>query len=374
MKRQLRALWRRFPVDFRLAVRRRIPATLFNTLNKSLSVGKPRARPPLAGPPVAKIDLGAGDPIAAIVASKEYAACVDYFSRSDVRSLLSPQSRALLYQFVRLMGPTDVVEIGAHRGGTTEALARAVAATGWGKVYAVEPLTAHDTRAAVARWPKPLRAYVTVYPVSSMAFFMDMPGLNAGVYLIDGNHEYEYAAFDIAAAARCLAPGGFIFIDNISQHGPFAAAKDFLRRRPEFFECGGAITANPTRAFDRNRTRIPNTDFMIIRSGPFVLVYREPREFGQNLHPGNSVHGVMLDVDHCTGGTLCMQVVLRGFGRQPAEATASAAIELAPRSGPCHLDLPPTTIEGDYAYFTAELWLIWDGDQPLKLVGPPSVN
>src|SRR5262249_31764487 len=150
----------------------------------------------IEGPPVCAVSLR-DDPVAAITASEEYAATVSFFTNSGAPSLLSAQARALLYQVIRLLRPVHVVEIGCLRGGATEALARALAADGRGTVHAVEPFTARELRQSIRRWPRALRAYVTVHPTYSMDFFMRLPTIRAGVYLIDGNHDYEYAAFDI---------------------------------------------------------------------------------------------------------------------------------------------------------------------------------
>ena len=61
-----------------------------------------------------------------------------------------------------------------------------------------------------------------------MAFYMRMAtvGIVAELIFIDGNHEYEFALFDLQAAARRLAPEGFVLLDNVSQPGPFFAAVD----------------------------------------------------------------------------------------------------------------------------------------------------
>ena len=234
-----RALWDRLPFDLRWAARRRLPPALWEMLRQLSAPGRERRRIPIRGT--------AGSPRSIPRATRPRLSWRArntrprrLFRRHSAQSLLSPQARALLYQVVRLSRPAEVVEIGAFRGGTTEALARALAAEGRGTVHAVEPFTAGEVRRA----RRPLAASAAglccgIDPTNSMAFFMRMRR-RPGLYLIDGNHDYEYAAFDIAAAARHLAPGGFIFIDNVSQAGPFEAAREFLSREPNFFECGRA--------------------------------------------------------------------------------------------------------------------------------------
>ncbi len=365
-----RAVWYRLPMDLRWSAWNRLPAAVQSKL-RALSQSRqapPRTR--VEGPPVA--DIGTPrDPIPAILASAQNAACVEFFTRHSALSMLTAQSRALLYQIIRLYRPMDVVEIGAFRGGTTEALARALAANGAGTVHAIDPFNASEVRRAVKRWPKPLQPYAATYATSSMGFFLAQRGLRAGLYLVDGNHDYEYAAFDIAIAGRHLTPGGFIFIDNVSQPGPFEAANDFLRRNPEFFVCGGNVDSQSI-GFDQGR-RIHDTDFIALRSEAFRLVHRTARSFGAHLHPRNTITRAMLEIEARERGTLAAQAVLRGFGPREAELVASCSLELAPGCGRAELTLP-VAVGADHGYYTAELLLTWNGETPLKITGEPLIE
>src|SRR5262249_18960322 len=195
--------------------------------------------------------------------------------------------------------------------------------------------------------PKPVRSYLVTYATSSMGFFLAQRDLRAGLILVDGNHDYEYAAYDIAMSARHLTPGGFIFIDNVSQPGPFEATRDFLRRNPEFFICGGSVDTQSI-GFDQSR-RIHGTDFIVLRSETFRLVQRNPRSFGPHPHPGHPTPRAIIEVEAAERGTLSAQAVLRGFGPHESELVASGARELA--AGTARVELPlPVAVDADHGY------------------------
>ena len=105
--------------------------------------------------------------------------------------------------------------------------------------------------------------------MSSMDFYMEMErqSVRPGVVFVDGNHDYEFALFDIGRAAKYMTPGGFIFVDNVAQPGPFFAARDFLSANPGWREIGGSTEGhNASLSFDRKRSAIPDTDFIVLRA------------------------------------------------------------------------------------------------------------
>ena len=91
----------------------------------------------------------------------------------------------------------------------------------------------------------------------------DEEGMRFDLVFVDGNHDYEFALFDIQAAAARMMPGGVIVIDNISQAGPYYATVDFLRARPEWSDCGTPRTSISRQPYDRKRANVPGTDFVI---------------------------------------------------------------------------------------------------------------
>src|SRR5208282_614797 len=163
------------------------------------------------------------------------------------RALVSAETQALLYALVRNQRPEHVIEIGTYRASTSKAMCRALHANGRGLMHTVDPANGGPILRLVRRWPAELRDRLCYYPVSSMDFFnlAIFQGLTSDLIFVDGNHEYEYALFDIQSAARLVRPGGFVAIDNINQGGPFYAARDFIRDHPSWRECGHCLEICP---------------------------------------------------------------------------------------------------------------------------------
>ena len=115
---------------------------------------------------------------------------------------------------------------------------------------------------------------------------------------VDGNHDYEFALFDIQCAARRLTPGGFIFIDDVAQVGPYFAAVDFLERHPDWIDCGCAPdTRDRTKAFDRSRRNIPGTQFKVLRAPSSYVLGERPLSFGDAAWSKPQVTGLRLSLD-----------------------------------------------------------------------------
>jgi predicted O-methyltransferase YrrM len=335
---------------------------------------------PIVDIPYAEIDPKEfPNPIPAIVGTGVFADTAEFFRRSasNARSLLNDTSQALLYTLIRNLRPDHVVEIGTYKGGTAEVLARAVCANGHGTVHTVGPFDAEQFQAIEQRWPSELRTATRFYPVDSMQFFMDADraGLRFGLVLVDGHHDYEFASFDIAAAAKRLELGGFIVIDNVSQAGPYFAAKDFLARNPYWTDCGQAVTApDETLAFDRGRSRIPTTDLQIVR-GPFVYpVAERPHTCGDVGWSDVPVHGLRLTLARpSVAGTLHMQCVLRSFSQaRLGEVVGQGSQMVAPGTTVIEAALTePVSIAGEFDRYVVEPWLAWRGEAPLELSCPP---
>ncbi len=330
---------------------------------------------PVATP---QIDIDAADTIAAIITSPEFDAATAFFADNPVttRSLVSPQSQALLYCLIRNLRPEHVFEIGAFRAGTTEAICRALHANGHGKVHAVDPFCGENIKLVFKRWPPALRGRARLYEMDSMSFFMEQrnKGIRPSLVFVDGNHDYEFALFDIGCGARAITPGGFIVVDNIAQAGPFFAARDFLAANPGWRELGSSVRDyNPDKAFDRNRTTIVNTDFMVLQAPANRLVDERPSNFGTTRCQMSRVDGVRLKfVPPSRPGVLGVQVVLRGFGAKLAEALAETTVQVTPDMDQLSISFPePARLNGQFVVFEIEPWLIWRGEEPLQLLQPP---
>jgi predicted O-methyltransferase YrrM len=326
-----------------------------------------------------RIDLTASkNPIAEIMAAPEFAATKAYFYDNPVaaRSLISSQSQALLYSLIRNLRPENVFEIGTYKAGTTEAICRALQSNNKGIAHAVDPFQGEYIAGVLKFWPPELFRHVRLHMKNSMAFFTDIERqhIHPEIVFVDGNHEYEYAAFDIACGARMIAPGGFIFIDNISQPGPFFAGRDFITANSGWRELGSSATDyNREKAFDSGRGTVPETDFMILRAPMTYGVGERPFNIARIRWGTGKVAGVRLKlVPPELGGRLTVQVVLRGFGVMPIETTSEASVQV--EAGCTELSValaPPLQVDGQFVYFTVEPWLIWHGAQPLQLLAAP---
>jgi hypothetical protein len=299
-------------------------------------------------------------------------------SPSASRSLLSGTAQALLYSIIRNLRPEHVVEIGTYKAGTTEGLARAVVANGSGTVHTLSPFDAERVAAISARWPSELWAAVRYHCLDSMTFFMkvEQNGIRPEVVLIDGEHDYEFATFDIEAAARWLKPGGFIFIDNVSKAGPYFATKDFLARHPDWIVCGDAHQ-DPSRvkAFAPGRSNIPFTDFFILRAPSFFAITNRPRTFGR-LHWTNApVHGLRLSLAKSSAtGTLHVLCVLRAFSESSLPEVVGEGSQLIIAGGnDINIALSePIAADGVFDRYSVEPWLDWTGDGFLPLSRMPT--
>jgi predicted O-methyltransferase YrrM len=326
-----------------------------------------------------KVDLAASqDPVAQIIAAPEIEATKAYFYKNPAapRSLISSQSQALLYSLVRNLRPDHVYEIGTYKAGTTEAICRALYANGKGIAHAVDPFRGEYIAAVLKLWPPELFRHVRLHAKDSMAFFNDMERehIQPALVFVDGNHDYEFAAFDIACGARTIAPGGFIVIDNVAQAGPFFAARDFLAANPDWRELGTAATDyDRDKAFDYHRATIFETDFMVLRAPLVHGVGERPFNRGRIRWNSHKVAGLRLKlVPPSQPGRLTAQVVLRGFGAMPAETTGEASVEVEAGATELSITLTqPAQVDGQFAYLTVEPWLIWHGAQPLQLLAAP---
>jgi predicted O-methyltransferase YrrM len=326
-----------------------------------------------------KVDLAtAKDPVAQIMAAPEFEATKTYFYDNPVaaRSLISSQSQALLYSLIRNLRPDHVYEIGTYKAGTTEAICRALYANGKGVAHAVDPFRGEYIAAVLKLWPPELFGHVQLHAKDSMAFFGDMERrhIHPALVFVDGNHDYEFAAFDIACGARTIAPGGYIVVDNVAQPGPFFAARDFLAANPDWCELGSAATGyDRDKAFDRSRSTILETDFMVLRAPVTHSVGERPFTPGRTRWHSPKVVGLRLKfAPPAEPGRLTAQVVLRGFGMVPAETTAEASVQVEAGAKELSVTLAsPARVEGQFVYFTVEPWLIWHGTQPLQLVAAP---
>lgn len=323
------------------------------------------------------IDFAVDDPIAAIRAFPDFPEFSAFFNvpNADEPALVSAHTQGLLYALVRHLRPEHVVEIGSYRLSTSRVICRALHANGRGMLHTVDPNGRNEIMALLRRWPKPLRDRLCYYPVSSMEFFAFAPTLKlkSELVFVDGNHDYEYALFDILSAERLVTPGGFVAIDNISQGGPLYAARDFMCERPGWRECGGSLKAPSLgKAFDRDRSTIPGTDLCVLRAPTRYFVGPRLETSGAQWIDKDRIGGIELAIARRASGTLHAQYVVRVVKPQTSETTTEVSVEFRDAIGPTRIELPWRFAPDEMPLMrSAELWLGWSGEKDLELSEHP---
>ena len=327
--------------------------------------------------PFSAIDLNVDNPVPGIIAAPEFKTAAAAISKTEAskRSLIASGAAALIYGLVRNIKPEHVVEIGTYNGGTSELICQALHENGGGTLHTVGPFDAERVQPIFDTWPRALISHLQFYDMTSMEFYYELAarGIRPEIGFIDGDHSYEAALFDIQTLAKILTRRGFLLIDNISQAGPHYAAMDFLERNPSWTRCAARVPqwADPTKAFDRERTTIPETDFEVLRAPQNYIVTARPTTFGE-VPSGTEVRGLRIHTESGVG-KLHAQCVLRGFGASAVEVVAHGAIDIG---APGVVDLvfsQPLQIEGSFVRCCAEPWLVWIGETPLQLATPPTL-
>jgi predicted O-methyltransferase YrrM len=337
---------------------------------------------PIEPIPFASVDArGPADPIPPIIANPAFAATTAWFAREPAgRSQLSPEAQALLFTLTRNLKPAHVFEIGTFLAGTSEAICRALEANGTGLLHTTDPFSLAAVPAILMKWPRKLRRHVRFYHLDSMAFFMRMEqaGVRSQLTFIDGRHDYEFAMFDLSMAARTLEAGGLILLDNVSQPGPYLAALDLLRDTPGWRECGNpGDRGREGLPFDKHRARIHNSDLIALRAPSGVVVGPRPVTLGERGFDRQEVHGVELTIaERSSRGTLSIQCALRGHSASPSnpgvEIIGATSLDLDGAHGPVTARFaPPLVARGEFYQMALETALMWRGDGPLYLSGPP---
>ena len=258
-----------------------------------------------------------------LLSSSEYSTARDFFRNDPYwqKSITDHDGVALLYELVRVIRPSIVVEIGTFEGRTARAIAGALLRNGSGIIHTVGPFDRDRFLPLFECWPEDIKRHARYHALSSMDFYIqaDQQRMRFDLVFVDGNHDYEFALFDIQAAATRMMPGGVVVIDNISQAGPYYAAVDFLRARPEWADCGTPRTSISLRPYDRERANVPGTDFMILQGPSAYHVGARPVSFNISEWDRNSISGVKLMLSVHTTGTVHAQCILRGFGDDQIE-------------------------------------------------------
>jgi len=312
-----------------------------------------------------------------------HAEALSYFTAYPARSLMSDQSRAVLFSLIRTLRPTYIAEIGTLYAGTTEVMARATWENNWGIIYTTDPFGGKRCPPIIAGWPKDLRKYVSFHALTSMDFFhyLDQRRISLDMTLVDGNHDYEFALFDLQMTARRTRPSGIVVMDNAEQSGPFNAARVFLSLNPMWRELGRAIADHdPSNPFNASRSSMPGTSFIILQAPPYLSIGEGPHSWGQTRIYASRVEGLTFTLpQQVTGGALHYQMIFRSFftnGPMPVEAKAIGRIRIdanEPMTFAHNFEEALQLPEGAQEY-TAEIDVSWQADAgspPLELAAAP---
>lgn len=293
-------------------------------------------------------------------------------------SLQSDAARAILHHLVVSTGCKLALEIGSYHCGTTEVLARALHEVGGVRLDTIDPYGATRCPPIIAEWPEELRSLVRFQAVNSGSYFEQaFSSTDAFDFiLIDGNHEYEFALFDLWSAARIVRPNGIIVLDNIEQPGPKFATRDFMRQNPGWVDVAGVLgQIDRVGPLDLPPPSFPGTMFYIIQAPPHYMVGPTPRSFGVFATPSANVDGIHLDIAQGQTGTLHIQVFGRTFGVViPEQILASHRIQLNGHVGPLKVALPSpirSALQGDLPR-RVEVILAFEGALPMALSAPPT--
>ncbi len=176
-----------------------------------------------------------------IISSPVFARACEFFGRTTPWSegLVCAEGLALMYHAIRALRPATVVEIGTNKGWTSYVFASALDANGGdGQVHTVGPYDSWRFMPNFERWPEPLRQRTTFYALNSAHFFQHAFDRRQrfDMIFVDGNHDYEFALFDIQCSARAITPGGIVFVDNMELGDVRRAVADFLAKNPSWID------------------------------------------------------------------------------------------------------------------------------------------
>lgn len=311
-----------------------------------------------------------------------YAPATAHFHGVDNGALSSPADRAFYYHLIRLIKPKFGLEIGTFKAGTTEVLASAMQANGFGVLFTIDPFGGDRVPPIIENWPTELREYVSFSAVNSMDFFiaLEQKPVELDFVFIDGNHAYEYVSFDLNNSVRRIAPGGVIVLDDYDQPGVHQAAKDFLAANPGWEEIGGALDAfDPNDPFASMLPSIPEAGFLVLAAPSHFIVTDRPKSVEASWFAQPAMRGFVVDLaPGSPAGTLHARAFWRSFhdsGQEQLQQTVCVALPEGPQR--IAIDLPErlvTTFDPAISRRSAEIALYWRPDvpgEPLRLLGPP---
>ena len=312
--------------------------------------------------------------------SESFRRLVQFYTLYPPRSLYNDNGRALLHHLIVMQRPERVLEIGTMFAGTTEVMARAVWEAGRGHVDTIDPYGAERCPPLIAALPAELRERITFSPADSGMHFNEAieRGWTYDLVLVDGNHELEYAAFDLEAAARVMKPGGIVVLDNIEQVGPRFATKHFMERHPDWIDVAGVIgRLDPNDPLGDPVPSFPGTKNYLLQAPPHYSVSGVPRSFGTQRCDRGEIEGIVIEPAGSARGVLHIQAFVRTFGMVHSEELTSLHrlnIETKPGEAmriPLAKPLRTGVEEREGLDRRMEIILAFVGEGTLPLASPP---
>ena len=284
-------------------------------------------------------------PLVDEIGKDRYRQIVSYFANYPARSLMSDHNRAILFILIQKLKPRAVAEIGTLYGGTSEVLARALWECGsGGELHTADPFGANRIPPVLEAWPPELRNLTHFYAMNSMDFLLEIEHRHVplDMVLVDGNHDYEFALFDLQMAARFLKPGGLILMDNAEQTGPLRASLDFMKANPAWREWGTALASHdPSNPFGGQRVSVPGTSLIILQSPTTVSIGPGAVSSAQQQVETCRIDGLRFDLPaQTTSGTLHYQAIFRAFDNKSEvpELKSIGHIDIEMTGAPLHIE------------------------------------
>ena len=315
--------------------------------------------------------------------SEAFARAVSFYRDYPMRSLQSNEARALLHHLIVMRRPERTLELGTYHAGTAEVMARALWEAGHGHLETIDPFGGERCPPIIAALPPQLRERISFLPVNS-GFHFDRAIGNGVLYdlvLIDGNHEFEFALFDLMCAARIIRPNGLVVLDNVDQPGPRFATKLFLEHHPEWRDIADVVRrTDPAAPLAAPQPSFADTKFYILEAPPYYPVTAIPHSFGAIETDRAEVDGIELELAAPARGTLHIQVYVRTFsGVEPEELEhlQSVALDFSKLPEDPRIRLPldrplhSARAAGRAVIRRIEILLAFTGEQTLALRSPP---
>lgn len=154
-------------------------------------------------------------------------------------ALLTPASEvAYLVEVINQFRPKVVYEIGSFFCETTKVMADAMAKKAYeGTLHTTDPYGRERCPQIIEKLPEKIKSLIKYYPFFSMEMILHLKEIEKkecflDLTFIDGNHDLEYALFDLISVSNATNYGGCIVIDNIENQPTRLALKTFLNLFP----------------------------------------------------------------------------------------------------------------------------------------------